>query len=556
MNNSKNFSLHYLALAGVIALGAIVRFWNLDLKPLWLDEVLTALLSLGGRYEDVPLDVVFPASTLQPLFTLKSNVSCPEIAHAVATQSTHPPLFFCLMHQWLNWIEPITQPLSWKLRALPALVGVGAIASTYLLNRIVFSPVAGLMGATFMAVSPFGVYLSQEARHYTLPMLFISLALLGLIQIQQALYSQQLPRHLVWLFWGIVNSIGCYIHYFFFLAFIAQLLTLTGLMYWRRQMLPRGSWLAVALVVMGVIVSYLPWLPVMLGGFGRSETKWLPKPENIAPLYQTLAGWLSMVIALPVESQPLWIQLPMVLLTIAFGGWVARQAWLGFKQWRQPLTHVAIFTLSCFTLCVVLQFVAIIYLLGKDITVAPRYNFVYYPAVCALLGASFAFRKRNGKWVNALSLSIALLSCVFVVSNLVFLKPFHPQQVARDMTFEPSVPIMMVMGYSSFQDVALGLSFALAIDQLNPSIPRETTNASFAFLNTKLGYEPVWQNLSKLPVLQVPRLNLWVVAPGLRRKDYPPQLILTNQTRCTLDPNRHHRIGIPYQLYQCNEQGR
>jgi uncharacterized membrane protein len=469
MNNSKNFSLHYLALAGVIALGAIVRFWNLDLKPLWLDEVLTALLSLGGRYEDVPLDVVFPASTLQHLFTLKPNVSCPEIAHAVATQSTHPPLFFCLMHQWLNWIEPITQPLSWKLRALPALVGVGAIASTYLLNRIVFSPVAGLMGATFMAVSPFGVYLSQEARHYTLPMLFISLALLGLIQIQQALYSQQLPRPLVWLFWGIVNSIGCYIHYFFFLAFIAQLLTLTGLMYWRRRMLPRGSWLAVALVVIGVIVSYLPWLPVMLGGFGRSETKWLPKPENIAPLYQTLAGWLSMVIALPVESQPLWIQIPMVLLTIAFGGWVARQAWLGLKQWRQPSTHVATFTLSCFTLCVVLQFVAIIYLLGKDITVAPRYNFVYYPAVCALLGACFAFRKRNGKWVNALSLSIALLSCVFVVSNLVFLKPFHPQQVARDMTFEPSVPIMMVMGYSSFQDVALGLSFALAIDELNPS---------------------------------------------------------------------------------------
>jgi uncharacterized membrane protein len=45
----------------------MLRFWHLDLKPLWLDEVLTALLSLGSRYEDVPLDVVFPASTLQNL---------------------------------------------------------------------------------------------------------------------------------------------------------------------------------------------------------------------------------------------------------------------------------------------------------------------------------------------------------------------------------------------------------------------------------------------------------------------------------------------------------
>jgi hypothetical protein len=152
MKNSKNSSLHYLMLAGIIALGAILRFWNLDLKPLWLDEVITALLSLGRPYKDVPLEVVLPLSTLQQLFTLQPNVSCPEIAQAVASQSTHPPLFFCLMHQWLSWVEPLTQPLSWKLRALPALFGVSAIAAVYCLNRIAFSPTAGLMGAALMAV--------------------------------------------------------------------------------------------------------------------------------------------------------------------------------------------------------------------------------------------------------------------------------------------------------------------------------------------------------------------------------------------------------------------
>lgn len=564
MNNSKNLSVHYWALAGVIVLGAILRFWHLDLKPLWLDEVLTALLSLGRLYVDVPLDVVFPLSTLPELFTLKPDVSCPEIAQAVASQSTHPPLFFCLMHQWLSWLEPVAQSLSWKLRALPALLGVCAIASIYCLNRIVFSPAAGLMGAALMAVSPFGVYLSQEARHYTLPVLLTTLALLGFVQIQQTLYSHKLPRPRLWVVWGIVNSLGCYVHYFFILAFIAQLLTLIGVMLPRRR-LPRGSWLALGLVVVGVAVSYLPWLPVLFGDFGRPETGWLPTPEHIIPLVQTLMGWILMVIALPIEGQPLWIQVPMALLMLGFTSWFGWQSWCGFKQlWRQPETHVATLALSCFTVCVLLQFFAIIYVLGKDITVAPRYNFVYYPAITALLGASLAVKKGTMRqWKKILPLCLGLLSCVFVVSNLVFLKPFNPQQIAQDMNLEPVVPMMIVMGYNNFQDVALGLSVALAVEKGNPtSVAEETENTSFVFLNSKLGYDLVWQKLSKLPASSLGRMNLWVIAPGLRRRDYPQQLTIgsaepavgiANQIPCTRDPSEYYRLGVPYQLYRCQK---
>jgi hypothetical protein len=148
-------------------------------------------------------------------------------------------------------------------------------------------------------------------------------------------------------------------------------------------------------------------------------------------------------------------------------------------------------------------------------------------------------------------LSLSLLSCIFVVSNLAFLKSFHPQQVARNMSLDRDVPIMMVVGYHNFQDVALGLSFALAIDQLHRDSLQEMAKASFAFLHPEPSYESVWQKLSKLPVLSVPRLNLWVVAPGLRRREYPPQLAIGNPTRCTIDPAQHYRIGIPYQLYRC-----
>ncbi|NER20024.1 MAG: hypothetical protein F6J96_04680 [Symploca sp. SIO1C2] len=594
---------HYLTLISVIALGAVLRFWHLDLKPLWLDEVISTLFSLGQSYDNLPLEVIFSPSMLETIFTFKPNINCTAIAENLATQSTHPPLFFCLMHQWLSWVQPLDISLSWKMRSLPALIGVMVIPGIYCLNRLGFSPAAGLMGAAFMAVSPFAVYLSQEARHYTLPVLLITLALLALLLIQHYLYyRRQPPPLLIWLSWGMLNSIGCYVHYFFLLAFIAQLLTLLGLMYWRRKLLPRGSLLSVMLVVVGVVVSYLPWLPILLEDFRSPVTSWLPQPEHVVPLYQTLVAWLTMAIVLPVENQPLWIQIPSVLLTLAFGSWLGWRFFRGVKQlWQQPQTHLATLTLLGFIFCVLLQFVAIIYFLGKDITIALRYHFVYYPAVCALLGASLVqegkrqeaegrrqkaedrrqkaesspddkkfslpgdeskstpvpyslfpvpyFQVRS--WKQLIPVGVALLSSSLVVANLVFIKPFHPQQVAQNMNLEPAAPLMMVMGYHNLQEVALGLSFSLAIERQQSTVSEVNADTYFAFLKIEPGYHLVWQKLSELPKLPVPPQNLWVVGPGLILPAYPPQLLVANQTTCTLDPTQHHRIGVPYQLYRC-----
>jgi uncharacterized membrane protein len=556
MANRKLF-LHYLALVGTIALGTILRFWHLDLKPLWLDEVITALFSLGQSYNDVPLEVVFSLDRLEQIFTFKPAATCPQIAHTLATQSTHPPLFFCLMHRWVGipLVGVLGHGLAWTVRSLPALFGVSAIAAVYLLNARAFSPAAGLWGAAVMAVSPYAIYLSQEARHYTLPLLLITLAMLGLIQIQQDLFQRQQLRPSVWFAWAFVNSIGLYVHYFFILAFIAQLGTLLGLMYWRGAgILPanliRNSTISALLAVIGVVASFIPWLPVMLGHFNRSETSWLPQPHNIAPLYQTLASWILMVIALPVENQPLWIAVPSGLLMVLFGTWVGWYVLGGLKQlWHSPPTQLATLTLLSFTLLVLLQFFAIVYLLEKDITIVPRYNFIYYPSICALVGASLVKAKRQKaprRNFYFLLFTVSCLSGVLVVSNLVFQKPFEPQQVAQNMNQEPKVPLMVIVGYKDYQDVALGLSFALALEK-----GRSESTSEFAFFKRSPGYESVWQKLSHLPPPVASKLNLWIVAPELKRRDYPHQLPLSSQTNCTLDPTQHYRIGVPYQLYRC-----
>lgn len=538
---------HYLILVAIILLGAALRFWQLELKPLWIDEVVTAIFSLGRNYRDVPIDVIFTPENLQDLFVFKPEISCREIASNIIAQSTHPPLFFCLMHDWLSWLQPLDRSLLWKLRALPALIGVGTIVAIYCLNRISFSPAAGLMGAAIMAVSPFGVYISQEARHYTLPVLFITLALIGLSIAQKDL-ARGRQKKLVWLSWTIINSISFYVHYFCLLAFIAQVITILILIYRfkvKKFLLPLCSCIL-------PIILFLPWIQIAIEHLTSPKTSWLPSPENIGPIYQLILAWLLMVIALPIENQPSLIQICSGILSIGFGGWIGWQFWRGMqKLWQKSDTFMPTFTLVCFTITVILELFAIVYLLGKDITVAPRYNFIYYPAVCALLGAVFTLKKVNKqnsykpnyyKSKIALLLLVCFFSSIFVVFNFVFQKPYKPELVAQQFNRSPE-PVMVVVGYWDSLDLALGLSYFLELAKI-----RHDRDTAFYFADRSSGYNKVWQKLSQLSVSSE---NLWVIAPGLKRVDYPQMLELGKKNSCQIEPEQYYRIGVPYQLYRC-----
>jgi uncharacterized membrane protein len=553
----KRLYIHYLILIGAIALGAILRFWHLDLKPLWMDEVITAIFSLGKNYNDLPIGVVFPLERVQDIFTFQPKVSCGEIAENIARQSTHPPLFFCSMHAWLGWLSHDGQDWVLKLRELPALFGVGAIAAIYAVN-LAFSKTSALTAAAVMAVSPFAVYLSQEARHYTLPMFLITLGLLGLMQIQQDIFLKQKVRFWVWFTWAIINSIALYVHYFCVLAFLAQIATLILLIYYPAtaksiKQIKGQIWFALILSISAVAISFIPWLMVTLNHFNRSETDWLNTRAHIAPFYQTLINWVLMVITLPVENQPLPIAIIFGLLMLMFAIWVGRQIFLGLRVlWHTPTTHLATLTLLSFSGWVLLEFFAITYLLKKDITIVPRYNFVYYPSFCALIAASLTkSQKSKIKIQNLLIfLIVGVISSIFVVSNLVFEKPFKPEQVARKINQNPALPLMVVMGYRDNQDVALGLSFALELEKVRKMNYNEKLD-KFAFLKNSQELS-VWQQLSQLPAPAISQMNLWVISPGIKRRDYPPQIAIS-QLNCTIDSTQHYRIGVPYQLYRCGD---
>ncbi|MGB3755921.1 MAG: hypothetical protein WBA07_06040, partial [Rivularia sp. (in: cyanobacteria)] len=530
----------------------------------------------------------------------------PPIAQNIATESTHPPLFFCGMYAFLGWVAPLGDDWVNKLRSPSAWFGVAVVVAVYFLNRLAFSRKAGLMGAAFVAVSPFAVYLSQEARHYTLPMLTISLSLLALIQLQQDIFQRQQVKVRVWLWltWTIINIISIYIHYFCIIAFIAQIATLLLLIFlpslsrntklklfslhkrsFHSSKSLQNCLIALILSISAVAIALIPWLKIVQNHLTRSETSWLPTPQHIEPFYQTLISWVVMIIMLPVEGQPLAIIIISGLLMLLFSVWLAWKVFKGIKLLlREPTTCLPTLTLLSFTTFVLLGIFTISYILGKDITVAPRYNFIYYPSFSALIAASLIrensrdknillsegnsseqdvrttnvrgnsseqdARTTNLKIKNhqlPIILFVGLIGCIFVVSNQGLQKPYLPQQVAQKMYQEPTVPVMAVMAYSNYQDVALGLSYALALQRetvnsnyqllsqqaTNPNksdfssqqdvCPPDTLceRTTFAFLNQSSGFESVFEKLSQLPNQNISQLNLWILAPGRLRRDYP-----------------------------------
>lgn len=135
----ESVSLQLLILGMVTALAAALRFYKLGAWSFWGDEWITVQRATADYIGIVDL----------------------------------PPLSLIVTHYMLDGFG-ISE---WSARLAPALIGLLTIPVLFLLVRAMFDPVVALVASLLLAISPWHIYWSQNARFYTALLLFFTLAL-------------------------------------------------------------------------------------------------------------------------------------------------------------------------------------------------------------------------------------------------------------------------------------------------------------------------------------------------------------------------------------------
>src|SRR5271169_4140946 len=134
-----------LALAGIVALGALLRWIHIGEGSMWIDEAGSVTLAR------LPLD-----RFLRTLWQYEANMA----------------FYYGVLRAWIHLGDSES-----VLRSFSALCGTAAVAALYDLGRRLRGVRAGLVAAALLSVNMFHIWFSQETRSYSLTVLLLVLSL-------------------------------------------------------------------------------------------------------------------------------------------------------------------------------------------------------------------------------------------------------------------------------------------------------------------------------------------------------------------------------------------
>jgi len=240
----------------VVLLAAGLRLFHLSHQSFWLDEVST----------------VNAVRRAVPSLTMSDST---------------PPLYYMMMSLWMRAV-----PESEAAARLPsALFGIAAVPLLFLLGRWLFGTRAGLIAALLLAVSPFHIHYSQEARAYSLMLMLVLFSWLALVRM---LDRESISRLAAWV---AATSLMLLSHNYGVFIIAAQIVFILA---WGRSHGIRIRRWIIAIGLVALLAA--PWIRVLLILIEQVQHAdyWIQQPTvaDFVKLYRMMcadSGWLMKI---------------------------------------------------------------------------------------------------------------------------------------------------------------------------------------------------------------------------------------------------------------------
>jgi len=566
--------MHLALLLGWIAIAAILRFTHLATKPVWADEFSTLIFSLGNSYRTIPLNQVLTLPELLQPLQPNPGATVQSVIQNLLTESNHPPFYFALSHLWLKLFPTPNGFVSVEAaRALSALFGVVSVPALFGLAWVMMrSRLVAHLAAALMAFSPFGIYLAQEARHYTLALLWV-IASLGclVVAVKHLQVGKKIP---FWLCFGwiAVNGFGVATHFFVILAIVSQAIAL--LIWWllfKRVSLPVPSlsvnrWRLLT-IGLGTFVTIAIWLPVLLGIKGTELTRWLQAGEfdnsnGIDQLLRSLAGLVSMLYLLPIQGIPIWVAIISSGIIGVLLIWTLPLLWRGWSgQAQTPETRSMLLLIGGYVMAEIALSLFITFGLGTTFSSVFRYRFVCFPGVILLVAVALSYYEKHaatliprlktsqiqGTVAIVIVLLFTFLGGLTVVNSLAYQRTHRPDQVAAAIHADFRSPTLVAIPQRTHGHTGRLMGIAWELQRLDPAAAGQTS-----FLLAHQPQADVTPAIAALKsaVDRLPRpLDVWRV--NYRSAANPRSDAMLRQAGCTPNSKLLSVDGYRYQQYRC-----
>ncbi|WRH67723.1 MAG: glycosyltransferase family 39 protein [Planktothrix sp. GU0601_MAG3] len=547
-----------------VGLGILFRFMGLGNKSASSIEISTLVFSLGHGLKTIPLDQIISADILLSPLRFKTASQPLDVIYHLFSESNHPPLYFLLNHFWMNLFSKEGELVSLTVaRSLSSILGILSIPAIFSLSYFAFrSLIFAQITAALIAISPYGIYLSQEARHYTITILFIIASLGYLVKAIRSLEGEKYLSIIQVMGWIIVNGLGIASHYFFIVLLGAEGLVVAGfwLKDWRNKLgLFRTAWLRIYAVIFGTLISGLVWIPILQSIPNDQLTDWIETQFKglgfIEPLFRLFAWLITQILLLPIEGTPIIITAISALILLTVFVWITPGIIQGIRlNLQSSETQLETQIFGGILISILTLFLIIIYGLQKDVSLAARYQFVYFPVFILILGSGLGviwkqpktlnyswvslppILQANGKKIVIVTLIMGCLGALTVGGNYGFQKSQGSDRLASYIINEAQTPVVIAMTQRTHAEtrslMGLGLEFKRQKAKNLPEfmLVKKTDNPSPALANS-------------LTKIKRP-FELWTV----NLKDNTD----FSQFRCQQDPRPQPKFnGYRYRRYYC-----